>query len=105
MIDKNMNKLDALESRNDNINSKLNNNISDINDLLKEINDKLMSGSLDQDERFVYELQLQEINASVSTINKKVEVVNVVESKQSNDKINEKMDEDENIDQLRQQVS
>mmetsp|Transcript_41942 Transcript_41942/g.35229 ORF Transcript_41942/g.35229 Transcript_41942/m.35229 type:complete len:206 (+) Transcript_41942:1507-2124(+) len=53
MIDRNMNKIDALESRNDNINNKLNDNISDINNLLKEINEKLLSGNLDDDEKFV----------------------------------------------------
>lgn len=53
LIDRNMDKIDALDSRNDNMNSKLNNNISEINDLLKEINEKLLSGTLDQDEKMV----------------------------------------------------
>lgn len=46
---------------------------------------------------------MQEINGDVSNINKKVEVVNVVESKYNDDKMNE--DEDINIDNFKQQVS
>lgn len=99
-----MDKIEALDSRNDIQNSKLNNNISEINDLLKDINEKLLSGTLDQDERMVYELQLQEISGCVSTINSKVEVINVAENRKSNiDKMTE--DEDEEVDVLQQQMN
>jgi len=99
-----MDKIEALDSRNDIQNSKLNNNISEINDLLKDINEKLLSGTLDQDERMVYELQLQEISGCVSTINSKVEVINVAENRNSNiDKMTE--DEDEEVDVLQQQMN
>jgi len=95
LIDRNMDKIEALDNRNDNINSKLNNNISEINDLLKEINEKLLSGTLDHDERMVYELQLQEISGCVTNINSKVEVINVAEKRLPDNQM-DKMDENEN---------
>lgn len=97
-----MDKIEALDSRNDHMNSKLNNNISEINDLLKDINEKLLSGTLDQDERMVYELQLQEISGCVTNINSKVEVINVAENRNNN---MDKMTEDEEVDVLQQQMN
>jgi len=72
VVNKNIVKLEALDSRDSQLNNQLNSNICDINEMIREINTKLNDGSVPLEERIVYEMQLQEIQGDVGVINEKI---------------------------------